>query len=678
MFVVCIVVLKRNLEGRCIFKMIILMLCSLCGLLSPCVSIVAYDCSHPDTNMTAVSLSTITPCSGPRTSLTYDTVELQLLQERTSDFVFVHACLVERSYEIFHCGMHSHSTAMAGGFVAGELMAIGHDACQQAHALGILQVGRGYTISGLKPNTSGVHPVVELGSINPGSHRCQGVNFELRGVSYFDAVMRSSYKVTLVQTRLPLDLKAGKVRTPAGFAYTYTDGAAFDADFGNIYWDADSHVSRCSPTAYLVLYEGPGLIVGEPSGVKTLLVNASEQAMAVTLGSRTTMCYQAAFKTEHPKLFVATKEPGSPAFFFQASPVEPTDVDLFLYMNSKLMFVERHIGAEMQSLYRHVHERICELKQQTLRQLASVGFTSPEEFAWLYTGQAGVTAVAKGEVVYLITCPAVQVEFRPTSHCYQEMPVYDPSNRTAFVKPRSRVITYHGTETDCSPLAPAMFFMGTGWITLAPTPRDGQPPQIMSAEPRSGWSYKNVPNLVSAGLYSKETLSRFQDRLLFPVARDAVVNTMAAAMAGYGVGDHSLDAGRLLKEYSLDALQTSFMTRMYGWWWTFSTHMAGVLGVVVILGFIKMICSMGIHGKLLYEAYGWSVKLLGCVCGALTKLLLIRHTQVVSRPTDPEQLALTEVPVEEAAVEPDRSSPPAVYPVVNRPSSGFVYGPRRD
>ncbi|QGW51123.1 glycoprotein [Karukera tick virus] len=592
-----------------------------------CSAIIAYDCTRPETNITAVSLSSVSPCSAPRKITRFDKVEIQLLQERNSDVVPVRACLVERSYEIFHCGMHSHSSAAAGGFVAGEVIDMSREACIGAHETGRLTLGGGFIISGLKVNTSGIHPVTEMGVINAGTHACQGAAFSLRGITYTNAVMRSSYKVTLVGLSLNLDLQTGKLRTPSGYSHEYKAGAGFDADLGHVFWEAGSHMTKCEPTSYAVLYEGEAYIVGEVSGERTLLVNASEKAMAVTLGERTLMCYSPAFRTEHPKLYVMTREPGATSFRFRSSPLEPTDVDMFLYMNSKLMYVERHLGSEMRSLYSHFHERMCELKQHSLRQLASLGYIAPEEFAWLYTGRAGVTAVTKGEVVYVINCPPVVVQFRETHACHLELPVYDASNRSAFVKPRSRILTPYGTETDCSPLAPTMFHMGNGWITFTPFPTAAAAPRTMTAEPESLWEYKAIPNLVSSGIYSREILMRYQERLMFPVAREAVVHTMAASAAGFNVDSSKLDVSRLFSETGLEGIHTTFMKKMYGWWWNFSTNVAGVMGVMFIVAAIRTVTGMVLNYKMLHQTFGWSLKLVGFLCGSLTKYLLFQHQE---------------------------------------------------
>ncbi|AJG39045.1 glycoprotein [Changping Tick Virus 2] len=638
------------------FKMsqILLVLMALAPL--PCWSLVAYDCSSPQTNLTAVSLSAVSPCPGSVGSVSYSSVTIQLLQERTSDNVHVRACLVERSYDIFHCGMHSHASAVAGGFVMGEIFFVSRQDCLQAHTTQTLTVGLGHHISGLQVNATSVHTVVELGSLNPGTHVCHGASFELRGVTYTSAVMRSSYKITLVDLHLPLDLKTGKVRTPGGFGYEYKAGSSFDADLGHMYWSSTDHVTRCEPTSYLVLYEGEALIITDIAGVRTLLVNSTDRAMAITLGVGTTMCYHHAFRTEHPKLFVAVKEPGAQAFYFRPSPVEASDVDIFLHINTKLMFLERHVGSEMKALYNHFHQRACEMKQQTLLQLSSIGFIAPEEFAWLYTSRPGVTAITKGEVIYVITCPPVTVQFRETKACYLELPVWDSRNRSAFVKPRSRILTHYGSETDCSPLAPTLYYMSSGWMSFTPHPGTAATPHTMTAEPANHWTYHPLPNLLSAGLYSRETLAKYQERLMFPVSREAVVHTMAAAVAGYTVDRRGLDGARLLRENGLDSFHASYMSRMYGWWWSFSTNIAGIFGILFILGLAKLGMGLTLNCRMLHQTFGWSVKLVASLCGSVTKYLLFRHESARRA----QEIELLTPPTAEPRAEPDQSTTPVV------------------
>lgn len=189
--------------------------------------------------------------------------------------------------------------------------------------------------------------------------------------------------------------------------------------------------------------------------------------------------------------------------------MDPKEVDLFLYTNSKLVYVEQHLARELTAVYHHFQRQLCDVNHRLLTHLTTLAMVAPEEFAWTYTQQPGVTAVLRGEVVYMVQCAPVSVTYRNTAKCYQEIPVtHNGSNR--FLKPRSRILTSYGTEIDCSPLAPPLFYLNGNWVSFTPQPTPVLPPTVLNASFKTEWIYTSPPRLVSAGLYSQELLEKYQ------------------------------------------------------------------------------------------------------------------------------------------------------------------------
>lgn len=631
-------------------------------------ALVGFDCSGKPANITAVSLESVAKCTRESPDVSFNKVYVQLLQTRSSDYIQARACLVERSYIISHCGMHSHSSATAQGFHMGEIMYIGPDECLLAHTTGKLSISASLTIVGLKVNETSTRSITEMGNIDAGTHSCTGAMFTVGGITYNSAVMQSSYKITLSQSLLSLDLDTGLIRTTGGYSHKFTSGHAFDPELGYLYWSPTSQVKSCSPYAYLVLFEGEGIIAVEGQHKRTLMINTSQVALAVGLSQETLVCHQHAFQTDHPRLHAIVRHAGHTSMYFKKSALDPVDVDLFLYTNTKLVFVERHLARELQSLYVHYHERMCSLQHQTLQQLVTLAYVSPEEFAWAYSGRPGVSAVIRGEVVYIIECQPVSVTFRQTNKCYQEIPVWTPLNDTGFLKPRSRVLTQFGTEIDCSPLAPALFRLGSAWVSFSPTPSQTTAPTILTAQPAKDWSYSPLPNLLSAGVYSQTTLLQYQRRLMFPVAREAIVNTVAARAAGVNVDPQHLDISRMIRDKALDQLHHSFMERMYGWWWNVSVNVAGVMGVIYMLVLIRGVISTILNGAFLYRTFGCGIKLLASVFGTLAKYLLLQQhfkktTSDAATEPEPETVALTAQPTSTRRLPPSDGDVVRIYPI---------------
>lgn len=86
------------------------------------------------------------------------------------------------------------------------------------------------------------------------------------------------------------------------------------------------------------------------------------------------------------------------------SVIKSEDLDMFLYTNSKVVYVMKHFQSDMRSLYNLFHKRTCELKNVQLNNLISLAYIDPEQFAWNYAQHPGVAAIVGGEAIYLMSC----------------------------------------------------------------------------------------------------------------------------------------------------------------------------------------------------------------------------------------------------------------------------------
>lgn len=70
--------------------------------------------------------------------------------------------------------------------------------------------------------------------------------------------------------------------------------------------------------------------------------------------------------------------------YFKKKPIEALDVNLATYVNSKFVYVERHIRNQLEKLYRDVVKHRCELSRTVMAQQLSMAITAPEEFAYSF------------------------------------------------------------------------------------------------------------------------------------------------------------------------------------------------------------------------------------------------------------------------------------------------------
>ena len=69
-------------------------------------------------------------------------------------------------------------------------------------------------------------------------------------------------------------------------------------------------------------------------------------------------------KTEHPKLVIFETVKGDRFAIHKENFV--SNLDIFAYVNSKFVYVEKHIRSQMKQLYNDVTIQKCNLKKQTL------------------------------------------------------------------------------------------------------------------------------------------------------------------------------------------------------------------------------------------------------------------------------------------------------------------------
>src|SRR5215467_2615064 len=124
-----------------------------------------------------------------------------------------------------------------------------------------------------------------------------------------------------------------------------------------------------------------------------------------------------------------------------------------IYVNSKLVYVEKHIKTQIQTLYRNVINQKCNLERQVLKQAIAMAYSQPDLFAYHLLKGPGYIAVIAGEVAHVVKCVPVDATRRPTDECYLELPVTF-ANESMFLTPKTRILQKIGTPTDCNPLLP--------------------------------------------------------------------------------------------------------------------------------------------------------------------------------------------------------------------------------
>lgn len=182
-----------------------------------------------------------------------------------------------------------------------------------------------------------------------------------------------------------------------------------NSEGGNTYWEYTQH-EDCLQDQYSVLYSGEAtettaLTNGQIHKMYSVKTGDIIFSLMATLPAP--LCYLKGLTTEHPSLFIYVSSNGEKPFTRAIK--SPKNMDMFTYVNSKFVHVERHLRSSIGSLYKDVVRHRCDLERTVLETRLGLASSNPIELAYLVMGGPGYTALQMGEVVYIIQCQPVEV-----------------------------------------------------------------------------------------------------------------------------------------------------------------------------------------------------------------------------------------------------------------------------
>jgi len=133
----------------------------------------------------------------------------------------------------------------------------------------------------------------------------------------------------------------------------------------------------------------------------------------------------------HSKLLIFETSPENRVFSKQ---YRPENLDIFTYMNSKFVYVEKHVRTQISQLYRNVFQQQCNLEQRVLKNGLALATHSPDVFAYHIMQGPGYMALLAGEVIHIVKCVPVEVRLAQVQECYDQLPVIR-DNKTLFLTP---------------------------------------------------------------------------------------------------------------------------------------------------------------------------------------------------------------------------------------------------
>lgn len=596
---------------------------------SLCYGLLGYDCGGSGLNITTLSLLDIGTCNvenlEPDSTETY----IQLMQASDYDHVVAIQCRLEVDRTIYYCGMNSHVSIVSDGRKE-YVKEIGRENCQRIHDTGTLTVGTA-VVDRLKVNATNHRSITMAGQAHSDG-RCAGTQYSDGFGTWENVVVQAALKIVLRSFKTSYKRSTSTINLPTGTRCPVQPGNCIDYDGTETFWDTPT-ADSCHFNHYDVLYEGIATRLSPKENQTTPIiytVTTRDTTFALAKTTEFNLCGYQLYRTEHPKLIILETQKGK--VFTAKSQISVDNLDIFTYVNSKFVYVEKHVKHQLTRLYHDIMEQKCALERQILQNALSLSAIAPDEMAYRVMKSPGYTAVTAGEVIHIIQCVPVNCKLRHTETCYNELPVTH-KNTTYFLLPRTRILTRKGTHKDCNELLPSMYKLHGAWYRMTTKPLESLPPPIIQPLSTPKWKYVSPDALATSGIYSSEDLDRLRDHIMFPVEKPSMLNTIARGALGQNIPGGSIALMNLLDEEALDKIAESAGKRLWNGFVTFGSASAGVLAIFVIARVIKLIIDTIIHGYALHRIYGWSIHLLGAVWSSITNLLL--HMGKPNQPASP-------------------------------------------
>lgn len=596
---------------------------TLIALLLPSKSIIVYDCGRKRMNLTKISFLSNQNCEIEDTPVQQIKEDIQLLQLSEVAPVHIYQCKINILQTVLHCGMFSHLSIVAGG-ISTFIADISKENCLIIHSKGIYALQNNRILADIKSNATSRYSEIVAGSVDTNGN-CEGVPYSFGSNSWNKVVVMHSLEITITDYDSIVRLDDNQVVLRAVcIVCPYIKGTCTDPESGISFWDMIADAS-CEDLKYDDLYQGAaikGQTISRESTVNTIYaVHTGDAVFALEVTKLISVCKFTGYQTEHPRLVIVPKSGQN--YWFTKKAVTARNLDLFTFFNSKFVYVERHIKTQMESMYKHIMRRKCELENQVLQTQLAIAQYHPTEFALIRFKEPGFTVVPRGEVLYVIKCQAVEATIRKTDRCYNELPItYD--NKSCFMAPTTHLIQEHGTEIPCSFMMKPGYFLHGQWYSLNPEIHHMEEPKSVSTSVDNSWKYEDPSHLIKSGIYTFEETEDLRRQIMFPSERHAIGNVMTQSVMGHDTDTRNLDIMNLLSSSHVSKISSYIQSTWSGLSY-FGSFTASIFGILVIVRIVKFCISTVINVQIIRSIHGWSWNIFAAFLNSLTAFVVHRH-----------------------------------------------------
>lgn len=586
------------------------------------LSLIAYDCSHPRSNITRISLHSIHDCD-PITTMrvTVKTTKIQVLQTQDWDYAHVYHCSVNILRSITYCGMHSHSSTVHGG-LHGYIAQISRDQCMKSHTTGTMFV-EGTQLSDIRANASQTISATTVGMVDAQGN-CKGGVYATPTASYSNVVVQITTEIILKDYTTSYNIEDKSIRFNDGTSCSTANAVCLHPIYGHTFWKIEPN-KLCSTTSVRVLYEGQAKVVSDDGNLglgSFISIESPSQMIGMDIKGYSHLCHEESYTTESPKIHII-EEKSYGFYFSNRDYINIRNLDSILYLNAKLSFVNYHIGSQLDDLYRVIRHNDCLLSKATLQNKLTMARSHPYIMGNMIDEEDGFMNVVGGDILYVTKCQPVNVQVAQKTTCHNNIPVIY-LNKTKYVNPSGKIITDESAEVPCSSITPPAYFMDGSWYALHPRVIKVEAPTILKAgDSLKSWTYESISNLMTRGIYTSTDLDQYKDFMSYPLERLETSNFVASRLLNNNmdVGSH-YDGSMIIGDDGLSVLGAKIANRAFLGLRIFGQYAGAVFGIIMIYQMLKYLLTVVVNGKSLYQTLGCGIHLIGALGTAFTHYML--------------------------------------------------------
>lgn len=161
------------------------------------------------------------------------------------------------------------------------------------------------------------------------------------------------------------------------------------------------------------------------------------------------------------------------------------------------------------------------------------------------------------------------------------------------------------------------------WLTatIDKSVRETLHPSVLGSEMRTDWSYISLPDLMNSGIYDKSSIDKMRNMIYEQSDRRSVSTVFHRTIEGNQPDRQGYSMARIFDEKEIHSMLTTYWEKLMNWYNTIGTIASTIFGLYIMGRAMKFLIDTIVHGRILYDIYGLSWRLIASCWDSLTSLI---------------------------------------------------------